>query len=1665
MDIKDIYEQIVSESVDAKQQGTRYEYAVKWFLENDPAWSSRLEKVWMWADSPTNGGDKGDYGIDLVARDAADGTYWAIQAKCYGKNKLAEKDVATFLGFAGIHDTYQHLLVADTTPGGWTGNLAKVTSGEDVSKDLVRLSLDDMLEANLEWGAFVAGIEYDSASRKVHDPMPHQRAAIDGARESLTDHDRCSVFMACGTGKTLMALRAAEEIVRDGGTVLFLAPSISLVSQSMREWSNQVRGRINPYVICSDSTASRVEDAESYGTLLDVPYPATTNPRTIAARFKRSDSALNVVFSTYQSIGRVHEAQELGLPEFDLAICDEAHRTTGVLDGETSFRMIHDAGYIRAAKRIYMTATPRIFGEDAKKKAHQASIEVASMDDEATYGPVAYHLSFGKAVSLGLLTDYKVVVMKISESMVSSTMQRLSARDDLSLDMPDVAKFLGCWKALFDRRHGGEVLDPSQAYNAIRGQGENFKTLHHAIAFAASIRASKLLSQEFQTVVDTYLETITDEAQSGEIADIQKLIDAGRDVKVRLQHVDGTMDAGTRKEKLDWLAEDEDDDTCHILSNARCLAEGVDVPALDAVIYLSSRKSRVDIIQSVGRVMRKADNKDYGYIIIPVFVPSGTDEAAALSSSKDYKVVWDVVRALRSHDERLDAVINAGNFGDTTALEHIVEVEVLDESKLKTAKPKPKGGKPHVGDPEKPGGGTGEQEQIDIDALIDMDDIRGLGRAIRAQIVRKCGTKIYWAEWTGRVAQVTRARCEQIASLVGSNDKVAERFAEFLDGIRDSLNEGFSDRQTIEVLAQHEVTRPVFCALFDNEEVVANNPITKGLDRALESLYEAGLPCSTEDRELAEVYASVRDQVRVLTTDESRQRLVKEIYNEFFKAAFKDTADSLGIVYTPVEVVDAQLHMVQRVLKREFGMSLGDRGVHILDGFAGTGTYMCRLIEDKSLISDEDLPYKYENDLHSNEIVPLAATIMDINIEQSYHARMGGDYEAFSGALLTDTFQMHEGADTLDDSVFTENTERVVEQKRLPIRIVIGNPPYNVSHTELYPDLKSRIEKTYAKDSSATLKNNLYNSYFLAYRWASDRIGNAGIVCFVSGAGWLKGNAGDGVRIALAREFNSIYAIDLRGNKEFRRLDKTQLAEEGDNIFESGSKSPIAIILLVKNPESNEHGVIRYYDIGKSLTLEEKKERLTQLNSTDPEWTIIEPDAHGDWLDQRDDSFSLFAPMGVQRGIKKLDCGIFSIWSQGVKTNRDDWCYNYRAATVRDNMKKTVNTYLAERDRWRKAGRPKDVRAFATKDETRIKWTHEVYEDLAHDRGAEYYDDHIRRSLYRPFCKQWLYMDQQFNNRTYQQPRLFPYEGAENMEICVTGPGNNGFSCMMTDLIPCLDMQQKSQCFPLYWYEQRVSKQTLTGDGLQLSLFGDSQESLDIFGNEAVETVEWVRHDAITDIALSVFRKAYSDPTIAKLDIFYYIYGILHSEEYRKRFASNLRKELPRIPLALDFGAFRDAGKKLAKLHIDYESVPEWDGLVYDGDRAEPGRTEKMSWGSVIDPSSDKKVKDFSVLNVAENLTIRNIPIEAQDYVVNGKSALGWILDRYQVKVNGKSGIVNDPNLYTVNPKNNQRDPHYIVDLVAKVVRVSMETLKIISELPALDEMNQLADWPMEWRQ
>ena len=1457
----------------------------------------------------------------------------------------------------------------------------------------------------------------------------------------------------------------------------------------MRDWVNQTRGHINVYVVCSDAKASKVSE-EAYGQLSDIPFPATTSAETVASRFSPKPNALNVVFSTYQSIDVIHKAQELGLPDFDLIICDEAHRTTGVMDGEGAFQRVHDNDFIHGKKRLYMTATPRIYGEGAKNKAADGAVEIASMDDERVYGRVAYRLTFGKAVAAGLLTDYKIVIMQVGEDQMGRAMQEAYSRENAPIPLSDAAKFVGCWKAMFDRRHSTSVADLATCGRHAEttvGDDESDRVLHHAIAFAASIKDSKKLTDQFKTVINDYTAGLEDDD-----AENTALVRANNIVTVNIKHVDGTMDAQTRANRLDWLSADTPANECRILSNARCLAEGIDVPDLDAVIYLSARKSKVDIIQSVGRVMRRAPGKQYGYIIIPVVVPLGGDPDKILSSGA-YETVWQVVRALRSHDERLEAIINAASLGDTEALRRIVEVEVLDENRLNLNRRKTRhsshvGGEDHIGDAEQEQGESSKDAMESVQGEIDLE-LAEMAKAINAQIVRKCGTKIYWGEWTDDIAHIAAARAEQIAQIV-QDGPAKDAFDRYLQGLRDSLNPNYSETQAITVLAQHEITKPIFETLFTDRAVIDNNPVMHALDMVMDELYVAGLPRSINDPTLQDLYSSVKIAAMQLTTDIAKQNLIKEIYNEFFTKVFKDTANELGIVYTPVEVVDAQLHMVQRALAREFGQQLGDHGVHVLDGFAGTGTYICRLIEDVSLIPDDRLEYKYLHDLHSNEIVPLAATIMDINIEQSYHLRHGGNYVNFPGALLTDTFQMSEEDDKLpDERAFAENAERVRKQLETPIRIIVGNPPYRAGDKDntgnqntKYEMLDAAIEQTYVKRSDATLNTSLYDHYIRAFRWASNRLGNSGIICFVSNGGWLTSAAGAGVRRTFVEEFNSIYVYNLRGNQ---RTQGEESRKEGGKIFDSGSRATIAITMLVKNPASEEHGVIHYRDIGDYLSREEKLDILKNVVNEDPEWEILTPDEHGDWLNQRDNSYQDFIPMGLNK--YKQPMGLFATYSGGLKTQRDAWAINFSLSAVVNNMRELLKATNAAADAFVVDGIP------LPQNFARFSWTRRVRDYAEQGFHIPINFDGFTVEAYRPFCKEYVYFDKYMNEMTLQQPRIFPLAEASGRKDAPTTLGSSSLpknmetensanemtlqqyytpcfenkvinigerGVIISDLLPDLELNHHGQCFPLYWYEQ--VEVDVPADDAQGALFESpnkpkAEQSLLDLGDKATQKkTQYVRHDAITNTGLQVFREAYPHMRISKEDIFYYVYGVLHSPEYRTRFENNLNKELPRIPLAKDFKAFMKAGRELAQLHLDYEHVEPYP-VVEVGDSANPGRTEKMRYPNKIkDPESGKKIKDPTVLQVAERLTFEEIPSRAYQYVVNGKSALDWIIDRYQVRTDKKTGIVNDPNLYS-------SDPRYIVDLVRKVITVSLRTLDIVDSLPPLEELPKPDDWPEEW--
>lgn len=1605
------------EAESERDKGTRFERVARYYLLNDPLWAGRFEDVWMWSNAPTNNGQ--DIGIDLVAKDAEDGSYWAIQCKCYDENSTLDyKNVATFYGATGNKDIYGHNMLISTTEN-LSRNLDKVARDWGT----VRIFPATMDEAGLDWQPFLAG--KDAVPRKTFDPLPHQRRAIDDCIVGFKEHDRGKLIMACGTGKTLTSLRLAEEMLESGSYILFLAPSISLVGQTLRSWANQAREKIKCAVVCSDEKASNAGVDAWESSLSEIPYPATTDPQTLYEQMRDPiEDGLNVIFSTYQSIQVVSDAQALGLSPFDLIVSDEAHRTTGAreaahsLQEQSEFVKVHDNSIVSGKKRLYMTATPRIYGDKAKKRAKEEDYVIASMDDESKFGVEFHRLKFGEAVEEGLLTDYKVIALTVSEDMVSQIYQETMANDS-EFVIPDAAKIIGCWKGL-----AGE------------GEGGAGHALKNAVAFCSTIAESKRLGEFFGQVVERYIEH---EKESG---------NESPQLRCEVNHVDGTMDSTTRKNYLNWLADtsdDPDDPVCNILTNARCLAEGVDVPNLDAVMFLQPKRSEIDITQAVGRVMRKFEGKDYGYIILPIVIPAGMTPEEALDSNEPFQVVWDIIKSLRSHDERLEARINALPYDKGSKKKDPV-VSVIDTNKEYRH--------PTVDDvkAQEAAKAIGREAAPVQDQLFFTE--HELQEAVNAVIVKKCGSKVYWDDWAKDIGSIAKRHIERVSELVFDGGAAREEFLAFLKGLRDSLNEGITEKEAVEMLAQHIITLPIFEALFGGSEFAKSNPVSIAMEQMVDTLREYNIGTTEEKRELAELYASVRRRAEGIKTDAGRQRIIKELYEKFFSQAFKATSEKMGIVYTPNEVVNYILHATDRLLQREFGQRLADPGVNILDPFTGTGTFIVNLLHDSELMPDDKLPEKYKNEIWCNEILLLAYYIATINIEYAYHSRMPGEYVPFEGAVLTDTFQMYEDGDTLDVETFVDNTERILREMEAPINVIVGNPPYSAgqknaddsNQNKSYPTLDARIQKTYITTADKGMKAAVYDMYIRAFRWASDRIGERGVVSFVSNGGWIDARSMNGFRKSLQSEFDSIYVFNLRGDQ--RTLGE-QSRKEGGKIFGSGSRAPIAITMLVKNPESKEHGVIHYHDIGDYLNRETKLALVADaIYEDDFQWKIITPDQHGDWLNQRDDSFNAFAPIGIDK--HKAPKGLFETYTSGAITHRDAWVYNFSRDKLLEGIAKTFEYFNQQLTKHNSSDRgAEDV---VDRNPQEIKWDKKLYTRFDKREPYEFDVKKCIRSVYRPFCKEYFYYDPEFIWSAYRNGEVFPVNiDAENIAICCTGAGSRYFSVLMSNILPEYCYVDKSQCFPLYWYEK---KDKLGG------LFTD-------------ESDEYIRHDAITDEALEVFRKAYPRTfdahgsfkarskkdggiEITKEDIFYYIYGVLHSSEYRKRFDANLKKELPRIPFAEDFRAFSLAGRKLARLHLDYEAVQPYQ-LRVQGDANNPGRVQKMKWGKKKDPETGKKVDDHTVLIYNESLTFRDIPEAANDYKVNGRSPLEWMIDRYQVKTDKASGIVNDPNECS-------DDPTYISGLIPRLVTVSMETLDIVNMLPPLNEKPQPADWPFAWK-
>ncbi|MFO0648534.1 MAG: type ISP restriction/modification enzyme [Polyangiales bacterium] len=1631
--IHTILDQFRREATSNRDLGDRFERLICRYLELDPLYSDRFSRVWMWNDWPLKG-HVGDVGIDLVAEERATGEYCAIQCKFYlPDHTLSKQDIDSFFTAAGKKQFSSCMIVSTTDK--WGSNAEDAL--KDQSKPVTRLRVQDLDDAPIDWSRFSLKRPQDLSLRRQKAPREHQKTAIRAILDGFAKADRGKLIMACGTGKTFTALSLACEIelVPPHGHVLFLVPSLSLLSQSLREWTAESTRPIHALAVCSDTKigkrSQKGEDDTADITTHDLAFPATTSAGQITRQYQKlktlaskepDQKGMTVVFSTYQSIDAVSEAQKAGLPPFDLIICDEAHRTTGVTlssEDESHFVKVHDAKFLRGRKRLYMTATPRIYSDETKSKVKEAEAELCSMDDRSIFGEEFYRLGFGEAVAKGLLSDYKVLVLAVDEKYVSKAFQRQIADANNELNLADAVKIVGCWNGLAKR------LDRITAAADLHG---DTAPMRRAVAFSRSIRDSKAFTQTFRQVIDEYRKSHPDEQL----------------INCELDHVDGTFDAMRRNALLDWLKATAPADTCRVLSNARCLSEGVDVPALDAVLFLNPRKSVIDVVQSVGRVMRRAESKKYGYIILPIGIPADVAPEEALKDNEKYKVVWQVLQALRAHDDRFNATINQ------------IELNAKRPDSIQVI---------GVGDPGDGDGDTGVGDGTpgvrDVQMSFGFADLEAWKDAIFARIVLKCGDRRYWESWAKDVATIAERHTTRIKALLDGAPRHRKAFSDFLAGLRLNINPSISEDDAIEMLSQHLITRPVFDALFAGYAFTKHNPVSIAMQKMLDALEDQTL--EKETNSLAKFYDSVRERAAGIDNAVGRQKVVIELYDKFFRTAFPKMAERLGIVYTPVEVVDFIIRSVDAVLRHEFNSSISDKDVHVIDPFTGTGTFIVRLLQS-GLIQPEDLRRKYQHELHANEIVLLAYYIAAINIEETFHALLrtiepsattkatasGDAYMPFEGIVLTDTFQLAETKGALEERMFPENNRRVRRQKQSPIRVVIGNPPYSTGQDSqndnnknlVYEVLDGRIGETYTARSNAKLSRNLYDSYVRALRWASDRVGDKGVVSFVTNNSFLDGNAMDGLRASLIDEFSTIYVFNLRGNQ---RTSGETSRMEGGKIFGSGSRAGIAISLLIRNPAKTGACELHYHDIGDYLSRDEKLSIIKRFESIngihrEKKWALLQPNKDHDWINQRDPAFYAFLPLGDKEveDAKK----VFETFSLGVVTGRDSWVYNMSSVSLEKAVKRMIATYNEERKRYQKAcaGKSKDqmpeVEEIVDADPKKISWTRALKADAKRGTELRYDAASIIEGMYRPFVKQWMYFNRRLNEMVLLMPSIFPSKGLPNRAICISAVGNRvDFSVLMSNALPDLHMADKngaSQCFPFYLYEKAESE-----DG---NLFdrGESGEVIDGYR----------RRHAITDATLSDYRTAY-EAKVTKDDVFCYVYGILHSPEYRTRFAADLKKMLPRIPLTRetsDFWRFTEAGRQLAHWHLNYETVEPYPVKEHRStlqlDSAKDYLVQKMTFGR-----TNKQI-DKSTIVYNANLTLLGIPLEAYDYVVNGKPAIEWIMERYQVTVDKDSGIRNDPNDWA----REHNEPRYIVDLLKRIVRVSLETMKIVRSLPALNE-------------
>ncbi|MGL2725093.1 type ISP restriction/modification enzyme [Helicobacter pylori] len=1565
----------------SRHKGSLFEKLSKRFLqEHDSA--NEYESIDLWSDWELRN-NKGDRGIDMVITTASK-EYIAVQCK-YHQNSISLNDISTFLSQlqAGVGEVrFKKGIIISTSKLTSTAleEIEQIRS-TGMGIDIDEITEEDFIYSQIDWEKFdPTKTEDELPLCDKKKPRSHQTEAINATKEYFSDpkNTRGKLIMACGTGKTYTSLKIMEAL--DPKITLFLAPSIALLSQTFREYAKEKSDPFYASIVCSDDKVGKSKDEDNDDiNFSELPLKLSTRLEDILSTHKKAqkENKRFIIFSTYQSALRIKEAQEAGLNGIDLIICDEAHRTVGAMyssnerDDKNAFTLCHSDENIKATKRLYMTATPKVYSESSKAKAKEKDNVIYSMDDADTFGEEIYTLNFSKAIALDLLTDYKVIILAVRKenlsgvtNSVNKKISQLKAKgtklDKKLINNEFVCKIVGTHKGL--AKQDLIVLDDENKEDHNLQYQKDTAPSQRAINFCKSINTSKNIKDSFETIMECYDEELKKKSF--------------KNLKISIDHIDGTMNCKDRLEKLEELNQFEPN-TCKVLSNARCLSEGVDVPALDSIVFFDGKSAMVDIIQAVGRVMRKAKNKKRGYIILPIALEESEiknlDEAV---NNTNFKNIWKVIKALRSHDSSLV---------DEATFKEKIKIFGSDDGK----------------------------KQNDEKTLFDAILLQDLADAVYNVMPTKLGDRNYWENFTKKTGNIARTLNNRLKMIFEKNP---EFFHGFLTSLRDNIHQNIREDEALDMITSHIITKPIFDALFGDN---IQNPIAKALDKMVLKLSDLGLEGETKD--LKNLYESVKTEATHAKSQKSQQELIKNLYNTFFKEAFRKQSEKLGIVYTPIEVVDFILRATNGILKKHFNTDFNDQSITIFDPFTGTGSFIARLLsKENALISDEALKEKFQKNLFAFDIVLLSYYIALINITQAAQNR-DSSLKNFKNIALTDSLdyleeKTNKGVLPLYEDL-KENKDIKDTLAGQNIRVIIGNPPYsagaksendnnqNLSH----PKLEKLVYEKYGKNSTAKVGNTTRDTLIQSIRMASDVVKDKGVIGFVVNGSFIDSKSADGFRKCVAKEFSHLYVLNLRGNA---RTSGETFQKEGGKIFDSGSRATIAIIFFVKDTSVSNNNTIHYYDIGDYLKREAKLNLLAGFENLDfVPFKEITPNDKGDWINQRNDDFEKLIPLKRDKKLKIFDT-IFDLNSMGVATNRDPWVYNFSPNALKQSVQKCIDTYNADlkrfNARFREAfkQRAKGVKSGdlykqlndkeITTDQTKIAWVQNLKTQLIKGKKLDdFSQEKISVSLYRPFNKQYFYYERELAWSFYSMKKIFPDKSAQNVVINTSLMPSRNFSCLIANEITDIQTMANNQAYPLYYYDD--------------------------LGN---------RYNAISGYALNLFRRHYGDNAIVEEEIFYYIYAIFHHKGYLEKYKNSLTKEAPRIALSEDFKELSMLGKELAELHLNYESEEMHASVKY---------TTLMNAEVEGYYDVEKMIKKGDCILYNHHITITKIPQKAFDYVVNGKSAIDWVIERYQKTMDKESLIENNPNHYA--------GGKYVFELLCRVIKLSEKSVDLIEKI------------------